>query len=588
MFGVGRTGSTQTGVRYRSDGPTMAGAAAPGALIDDGVWGYRVAEDVAQGVLRSNAGTPAETVEERPPTERPVPQVAHPPKGQTPRSSGHRETTVPPAFRDFVRVIRRYKWSVLVAVVNVVGLAALLSLTSTPMYRADASILIRPLALDSSGAPTTVNLVTEAEVVQSNVIGERAVELLGLDMSGEDLASGLDADAVEDTEILAISYTADSRGKARERTEAFVTAYLAYRGELRDEAFEEARQDIEAELDALNASLADVQSQLSAASDAEQAQLEAQITQITGRIVDRQLELTTVRSRAPVGEVLRAASVQSDPVSPDPVQDSILGLVVGLLLGLSVAVVRDQLDDRVRSIDDMAAVLDSPASFAVPRHETPGKGGDVASMRSSMSEAALEAHRALAIEINSTMRLTGARSLLVTGARSGVGASTLTTHLAMTLARSGRRVVVVSADIRDPSVEKLLAVRAKPGLVDVLEGRIALRDAVVATTVQRLYVLPAGSDELRAPELLASEVMERIVPIIEEVADIILYDTPPVGERADALAAAGAVGRVLVVGTSDVTRPELKSTARQLRQVGAEVVAGVITKADAPWIARGR
>lgn len=515
-----------------------------------------------------------------------APRRATPPAPQAPPDRpAVRDTTVAPAFGDFVHVVRRYRWSVLFAVVAVLGVALAFSLTSTPMYQADAALLVRPVVI--GGQETTINMVTEEEVIQSNVIADRAATILGVEGGGSSIISGLDASAVEDTEILEISYTADSRAKARERAEAFVQAYRDNRQELSDQAYEQARAAIEEELDALNETLDEVRSQLAGAGEGEQDDLQSQLNQISNRIVERQLELTEARSTGPVAEVLRAAETQSSAVSPDPIRDGTTGLVIGLLLGLSVAVLRDQLDDRVRDVADVVRVLHAPSGFAIPPHDASAKA-DAVTARASMGEDALEAYRALAIDVAATLRRTDQRSVLVTGAHRGAGASTLATQLAITLARSGRLVLLVSADIRDPSVERQLGTGEAPGLVDVLERRVKPADAVQRTAVPRLYVMPAGSHELRAPELLASRGMESVVGLLEDAADIVVYDTPPVGERADALAAAGAVGRAIVVAGAEVTRPVLASTARQLRQVGAEIVAGVVTRADDAWRARSR
>ena len=523
-----------------------------------------------------------------PPTGPMTPRAAHEqvpgPQGPQgpPGPTRGREHAVAPAFRDFLSVLRRYRWSVLLATLSTLGVALLFSFAETPMYRADAALLVRPIGTGAQEG--AVNMITEEEVIQSNVIGDRAAALLGGDVAGSALVVGLDASAVEDTEVLEISYTADSREKARERTEAFVQAYLDHRQEQRDRAVEQVRAAIQEELDALDQSLTEVRAELANAPEAEQGELQAQVNQISGRIVERRLALTEARATGAVSEVLRSAAVEPGAVSPDLIMDGIIGLVLGLLLGLSTAVLRDQLDDRVRDLADVSRVLDTPAAFSVPRHRTLAPYDDVLAARSSLPDKALEAYRALAIDVATTMRHTGHRSLLVTGAHRGAGASTLAIQLAITLARSGRLVLLVSADIRDPSVEEQLGVRGAPGLVDVLERRVGPADAVMRTSIPRLYVMPAGSDELRAPELLASQRMELIVPLLEDAADIVLYDTPPVGERADALAAAGAVGRALVVAGTDVTRPVLDYTARQLRQVGAEIVGGVITGTDSSWL----
>ena len=162
----------------------------------------------------------------------------------------------------------------------------------------------------------------------------------------------------------------------------------------------------------------------------------------------------------------------------------------------------------------------------------------------------------------------------------GEGRTTVAIGLARALTDAGKRVVLVDADLRGPSVGARMGVSSTPGLNDVLEGRAELRDALryVDGFDRRLTVLPAGSPSVRSAELLGSKEMESLLALLAEDRDFVVIDTPPLLHSSDTVALAGRTsGLVLVARLDQTPRDAARRSARIAQSVGGHIIGAVAT-----------
>lgn len=173
------------------------------------------------------------------------------------------------------------------------------------------------------------------------------------------------------------------------------------------------------------------------------------------------------------------------------------------------------------------------------------------------------------------------RTLLVSSALSGEGKTSLCTHLAVSMARAGFRVLLIDADMRRPAVHKVLEIENSPGLSDVLTGGFALSDVITTCRVPGLQIVPAGKWKPEAAANLSGEPWRLLQAELDNHYDYVLIDSPPILPVADALALARKVDGVLLAVMKDVSRISAIDTARQrLHLVGANVVGVVFAGAD--------
>jgi capsular exopolysaccharide synthesis family protein len=228
---------------------------------------------------------------------------------------------------------------------------------------------------------------------------------------------------------------------------------------------------------------------------------------------------------------------------------------------------------RIQTLDEISSGLGLPVLGTVPAMP---KGG--VSARSNWPHLLTEAVNTTRTMLLSGPRAAETKTLLVTSAMSGEGKTSLTTHLAVSLAGAGRRVLLIDADMRRPAVHKVLGVSSKPGLAELLVATAKLEEVTVTTKVPGLHLVPAGTYSREAAHALSTE---RWANVLGEAAigyDFVLVDSPPILPVADALAIAKNVDGVLISVMQDLSRYGAVQTACQrLSMVGAKLLGVVVS-----------
>lgn len=173
------------------------------------------------------------------------------------------------------------------------------------------------------------------------------------------------------------------------------------------------------------------------------------------------------------------------------------------------------------------------------------------------------------------------RTLLITSSGPDEGKSTITANLAVSLAQTKKTVIAVNADLRRPTLHRFFGASQSVGLTSVLVGRVDLEEALQPSGIPGLRVLAAGPTPPNPAELLGSERMREIVKELRSMADIVLFDTPPIIAVTDpGLIAAEVDGCLLVVNSGQTPREVALASKEQLEKVGARIVGAVVNRVD--------
>lgn len=270
--------------------------------------------------------------------------------------------------------------------------------------------------------------------------------------------------------------------------------------------------------------------------------------------------------------VIERSVIPTVPTSPRPMQNLALGVLLGALLGLGQALVRDRLDTRVRSVSDLARVTDAAVIGTIARHN-PDSPADENGY--SVTD---EAFRALRTNLG-FLGLAGERrpSVVFTSSVAAEGKTETATRLARSLAAAGERVLLVDADLRRPKVADRLGLEGSAGLSHVLSGQASAWDLVQPGGAPGLDVLAAGTVPPNPAELLGSEAMERFVRAAEDRYDHVLLDAPPLLPVTDAAVLAHQTGGAVVVARSGVvSRHEIAAALASLDAAGGDVLGIVL------------
>lgn len=276
--------------------------------------------------------------------------------------------------------------------------------------------------------------------------------------------------------------------------------------------------------------------------------------------------------------VVDRAELAKSPSSPRVGRSLLLSLVLGLSAGLGIAYVMEKLDDSVRSAEDMERVTGLPTLGIIPKVAAGALPEvEVTNPRSVISEA----YRSLCTSLQFITASGMPRTLTVTSAGPGEGKSMTSLAIGWHFAGMGLKVLIVDADMRNPSLHKKLGLPNRVGLSNYLAGACSPPEAFQATALPNLAFMCSGPCPPSAAELLGNARLHSLLSVGLEVFDLIIMDAPPVLGIADAALLANAVqGTIFVVGSGQMRSGQLRGALKRLHVGRASLVGSVLTKFD--------
>jgi non-specific protein-tyrosine kinase len=278
--------------------------------------------------------------------------------------------------------------------------------------------------------------------------------------------------------------------------------------------------------------------------------------------------------------VVDAAQPPGAPVGPDLVGNLVLGLIAGLVLGIGAGLLRESLDLSVKSPEQLAELTGGAALGVVALDPEAEEKPLIVHGPAHAPRA--EAFRFLRTNLQFVNIDSQVRSLVVTSPLAQEGKSLTACNLAIVLAQAGRSVVLVDGDLRRPRVAHYLGIEGSAGLTSVLSGRAALSDVLQTWGGLSLTVLPSGPIPPNPSELLGSCHMLRILDELEDRADIVVIDAPPLLPVADAaVLGQNCRGAVLVARYGKTSQDQIKRAADQLRTVDVRLLGSILNMVPA-------
>lgn len=475
----------------------------------------------------------------------------------------------------------------------VTGAALGWSLQQQPVYAASSRIYLEPLASEQLTVFGRVDVATQSQVAASEPVAALVKEDIDYGGTARSLLGGLSAEAVTETQIIVLTYRSTDAALAAEAANSFGENFLEFRTEReRQEALEDQRA-IERSVQTASAQLTEVTQELEAAQEAGDealaATLDTQRNVLTARLGVLQQRLDDVQSQAVGqggGEVIEEASVPGAPVSPDHKRNGGLGFILGVVAGTALAFVRERLDDRFRGRADVEAAIGAPVLGTIPRYQRPrGVDGPGVISAADPHSAAAEAYRALRTNVEFVALQRDVKSIVVTSPSAEEGKSATSSNLGVVLAQAGRRVVIVSADLRRPTLGRYFGITDQQddeGLSAYLAGvKHEVLDVIRDPGIPNVRVVPSGAIPPNPAELLSSPRLGALVRALEQIADFVIVDSPPVLAVADAAVIANqAGGALLVVDASKTHRSATVHSKQELERTGGAVIGCALNAFD--------
>ncbi|HVH94332.1 MAG TPA: polysaccharide biosynthesis tyrosine autokinase, partial [Nocardioidaceae bacterium] len=357
-------------------------------------------------------------------------------------------------LRDYMKVVRR-RWRVILTVLLiVVAVASIVTFRTTPEYQSRSRLFVSTTEQSTSdayqGGLFSIQRVSSyADLVNGQELAGRVVDDLNLDMEPSELSKEISATVVPDTVILEVSAT-DPQPR--------------------------------------------------------QAQLICQTVakELTEFVND--LETPPGQRNAPIkASIVDSANLPESPVSPQPIRNLAVAIVLGLLLGIGLAVLRELLDTTVKGHDDIAAITDTPVLGGILFDSNAPKQPLLSDLPTHSPR--MEAFRILRtnlqfVDVDRKMKV-----FVVTSSVPGEGKTSTASNTALALQNAGQRTLLIDGDMRRPQLSTLFSLEGSVGLTSILLGRISLGDAVQEHRASGLHVLTSGSLPPNPAELLQSDAM---------------------------------------------------------------------------------
>ncbi len=486
----------------------------------------------------------------------------------------------------FSSILRRRKMTVL-------GIAALVVLTTiaitareTKVYDATASVVVQ-------GAPTTggqnqVNMATEGAVAGSPAVADLVIKQAHLkDVTARQLDTSLSVHVPVDSQVLQFTYSSPSPRVAQERAEAFAKAYLAFRTGEQAQTAEQAINAVQKQIDDNSRQLALIKEiiptlsgqPLAVAKEKEAARQAQQTT------LQQRLALLNTNT-ASFGGQLGAAPYPKSPASPRVVVNLVAALFLGLLLGFGVAAAREYTDDRIRNREDLEAWLASPVLSSIPTRSKKRSAADLGGLITLQEPDSIQADafRGLRTSLLLETSNIGARSVLVTSADLDQGTTWVAANLAVALAASGKRVILISADLRNPCLGPAFSTEPEAGLYDVLARFEDLRDVVHRTPIEGLWLVEgrcSSGHDIRSQLAGAADLVDLISvgDVVREalsIADLVLVCAPSLPGHSEPASWARACDGVLLVSDMQTTTHADTARAKELLGRAHAIIVGAV------------
>lgn len=429
-------------------------------------------------------------------------------------------------LQDYLNTLRHRWFTVALTIVTFLVLGAALIASSTPTYSATAELFVAPGSrpgVDEAlqGSRFYENRVkTYALIVDSTIVLEPVIEQLGLDTTPRELAERVSASAPVETVLLHVNVKDESAQQAATIANAVATQF---------------------------------------------------------REIAPQLESVGGEGEEPVRiSIVQPATPPDDPISPNKRLIVLMSLMLGIAGGFAIAVIREVLDDKVRTEADLNAITDVPIVGRIPEKAR----GESVYIKSRGARA--EAYRQLRTNLHYLGVSGHPHAIVITSARPEEGKSVTAVNLALTIARTGQSVCLVEADLRRPGISPALDIENEAGLTSIIVGAAEFDEVVQTWSASGVDILPSGHLPPNPSELLSNEATEELLNMLQKRYDYIVVDAPPLLAVTDAVILARYCGGALLVvpnlGRRTATRQQIIQSLDNLAAGGTRALGFVLTR----------
>jgi capsular exopolysaccharide synthesis family protein len=493
-------------------------------------------------------------------------------------------------LRLYLALLRRNWWLIAQSAL-VVGAIAYWMTTRAPdePFRSAAVVQIEQVdQSNSSGFDDFGYLDAQERVLLSRPVLQAASELVPGETT-DSIAGAVSSSVDEVVSTISVEASAEDPRRPPLIANAVADAFVENRRSARTASLQERADQLQAQLDTLETQIADLGAQLFTAT-AEgrdgavfEAGRDAALSQYQSLFTSQQDLLNEITLARVPATLIEPAEGSFQAASPDPVRRGLAAAVVGLALGIGLSIVRELLDDRLRTRPDIERLTGSRIFGELPEARIRWKRSELPVI-DTPDRSIAEAFRGLRTSLQFQSVGRQIESIAVISAEPGDGKTTVAANLAASFASAGVPTLLISADLRSPALDVLFGVSGSRGLSDLLTASIArgdglsIDDAIVQTRVPNLSILPAGSSVANPAEMLSHPNAQKLFVELRTAAEVVIADCPPTLVADSALLASLVDGTVLVTSLGRTHRRRITQAVAVLGETGTPVLGVVVNR----------
>lgn len=509
-------------------------------------------------------------------------------------------------LRTYLRPLLKWWWLILISTL-LAGITSYFAVSQQPpVYQARATLLIggainNPNPTGNEFWLSQQLAQTYSDIAQRDVVRKAVMDELGLTW-----LPTYTAQSVGSTQLLEIRVNDSVPERAMVVANELANQLIlrtptsgGQQGDAERQAFIKRQLDeLELKIAETNSEIVARQNELAGLFSARQiSDLQDQIRALEGKQDALQANYASMLASSTQGaanslSVIEPATLPVDPIGPEVLMTVITAAAIGLSLGMAAAYLLEYLDDTIKTPEDIRRIADLPTLTGI----SDAKSVDTDSQRlvtlANPRSPIAEAYRSLRTAVLFANVDQAARSIVVTSAGPQEGKSFTSANLAVVLAQSSYRVLLIDADLRRPTQHKLFNKQAAYGLTNLLldmppsfdSSRLGdmysqLSRAIMTTSIQGLFLMTTGDLPPNPAELVGSVRMKSLIKALTTRFDFIIIDTPPVLAVTDAVVLGTRVDSVLLVTRSGYTRQsQIKHAVLMLREVNAKISGVVLNR----------
>ena len=500
-------------------------------------------------------------------------------------------------FRQYLHLIWKWIWLVAISVVIAASASYYASRSATPLYRTQATLMVGRAIEDPN--PTSYELYTGQqlantyiELVKREPVINGAIEQLGLDMDWRSLAGRVSASLIQNTQLIEVSVIDTDPVRAKVLADTVAEQLILQTPANTSDIGAEIADFSQTQLNELKTKIENSQDEillqkieLDAANSARQIDsLQNKINLLEAKISDWQKTYSTLLATIRGGDInalriVEEASIPTRPFSPKVLTNVLTASAIGLVLALGGAFLIEYLDDSVKSPEDVERITSLSTIGGIAHIEGEDYSEKLVTANAPMLPIS-EAFRVLRTNLQFSFVDEPPNSISVTSPGPTEGKSIILANLAVVIAQSGRKVIIVDTDLRRPVQHRIFNLPNRHGLSDVVvDTKVSVSEQVQETSIENLYLLSSGALPPNPAELLGSSRMKAIIGDLESDFDLVIFDSPPVLVVADSVILGSYVDGVIIISDVGRTRSaELKRSVEELQRGRANVVGVVLNR----------